>query len=98
MESEDTACLWAQACRPVWRGNLAVQVFVLAVVCGCDFGQKACHHLYNVADRHFANLVLRAHIIAIGPTPCWRKWAGLIRRKCLDVCQTPNLYALRGLG
>lgn len=62
MECQHTGGLLAEARCALGRGDLAVQVVVLAVVGGGDFGQQACDHLDDVCDGHLADLVLRPDV------------------------------------
>lgn len=98
VESENAGRLLAETGRALrWR-NLSVEVLMLAVIRSRDLGQQASHHFYDIRDRHFADLVLRADFIWIfSRAPrgaCLGKRTGLIGSKALYVRKALDLYPL----
>lgn len=98
MESQDAGGLLAEARGALGRRNLAMQVLMLSVVGGGDFGQQSCHHFYYVGDGHFANLVLRPDVIGVltgapGRT-CLREGTRLIIGKTLNVGEAFDFYSV----
>ena len=79
-----------------------MQMLVLPVIGGGDFGQKACDHLYDIRNGHFANLVLRPNFVGIlTRTPCSARLGEgtrLIICKTLYVREILDLYAARMSG
>lgn len=98
VEGEDASRLRAEARCALGRGDLAMQVLMLPVVGGGDFGQQACHHLYYVGDGHFANLVLRPDVTGILTSPpgrtCLREGTRLIIGKTLNVGKALDFYSV----
>ena len=71
---------------------------MLAIVGRRDLGQQAGHHLDDIRDGHFTNLVLRADICRVSSLPPrqrpgLREWAGIVDCEALDMRQALNLDA-----
>lgn len=96
VEGQDTRRLLTQA-RGTFRGwYLAMEMIVLAVVCGCNFGQQACHHLNDVRDGHLADLILGPNVRRVPTLPAregahLREGASIVNGEALDVGQAFDL-------
>jgi hypothetical protein len=74
-------------------------MLMLSVVGGCDFGQEACDHLYDIGDRHGTDFILSARLgesagsSMMQPT---RSSKILLAGKGLNMRQVADLYPAGG--
>lgn len=90
VESEDTRGLLTEPRCPFGGRYLAVQMVVLAIVCGGDLCQQAGDHFDDVGHGHLADLVLRAHVCRIASLPAGERprlgeGTRIVDGKALDV-------------
>lgn len=101
VKREDACGLLAQSSRSLWKRDVLVYVFVLAVVGRRDLGQEPSDHLDDICDRHCADLILLSYLLLASQRvsrTVVRSCEDLFTGKALYVIQVANLDSIWGRG
>lgn len=94
VEGQDAGGLRAQVRRTVGGRNVAMELFMVKIIRGCDLGEQASDHLDDVRDRHAADLELPL----LGPMLGLGGKEDVITSEALDMGQALDADAARRIG